>query len=405
MLNAPPQPPGKSLNAFAVSIIALTLIIGPLLILSQLAAHLRGDVVDDQMFAYYGWRIAHGGTVYLDVWDNKPPGIYWINALGFLITDSYMGIALLCAAALVIAHICFYIIASSVYFPAAAAVTTALASFYITHARYQGGSNRTETFLVPCELLAVALYVRGFARDRNWKWLVAGLCCGAAVLFKQVGVAALGAMGLHLIWLMIVRSIPFRTGVRRGLLILAGFGATISIATAYLASEGALAEAWFAAVTFNQSYFNVGDSGLTNRLVNRWKLGHEMYPILILPTLMAIATLIHASLWALRPHLKPAEIEQPVIDYKPIVPHYLILFGLWTLIGFYGATVSPHAFRHYIIPFIPPLVLFSGYIVNLLQAEASVAESRVGDFGFCGDGVFRERSGLSALGRSQQSME
>lgn len=372
MLNDPPQPPGKSRTAFATAIIALVVIITPLLTLSQLAAHLRGDVVDDQMFAYYGWRIAHGGTVYLDVWDNKPPGIYWINALGFLISDSYLGIVFLCAAALLIAHVCFYVIASSVYFPAAAAVSTALASFYITHARYQGGSNRTETFLVPCELLAVALYVRGFARDRSWKWLAAGLCCGAAVLFKQVGIAALGAMGLHLIWLMIIRNISFWTGVRRGLLILAGFGITVSVAAGYLASQGALHEAWFAAVTFNQSYFNVGDSGLTNRLVNRWKLGNEMYPILILPTLMAIATIIHASLWALRPHLKPAEIEKPVVDYKPVVPHYLILFGLWTLIGFYGATISPHAFRHYIIPFIPPLVLFAGYIVNLLQAEASL---------------------------------
>lgn len=372
MLNSPPEPPGKSPSAFVASIVIMAAIITPLLILSQVAAHLRTDVVDDQMFAYYGWRIAHGGTVYLDVWDNKPPGIYWINALGFLMTDTYMGVVTLCALAVIIAYVCFYIIASSVYFPAAAAVATTLASFFITHARYQGGSNRTETFLVPCELAAVAFYVRGFARDRNWKWIVSGLCCGGAVLFKQVGVAALGAMGLHLIWLMILRKIPFRTGVRRGLLILVGFGITVSIAAAYLASQHALGEAWFATVTFNQSYFNVGDSGLTHRFVNQWKLRQEMYPILLLPTLMAIATLIHAALWAFRPQLKPVEIERPVLDYKPVVPNYLVLFGLWMLIAFYGATISPHAFRHYIIPFIPPLMLFSAYIINLLQAEASL---------------------------------
>lgn len=373
ILNQPPQPPGTSRNAFAGAIVVLALVLTPLLILAQLAAHLRTDVVDDQMFAYYGWRIAHGGVVYVDVWDNKPPGIYWINALGMLIGgDSYLGIVFLCVLAVLVAHICFYVIASSVYFPAAAAVATGLASFYITHARYQGGANRTETFLVPCELAAVAFYVRGFARDRNWIWVASGLFCGAAVLFKQVGVAALGAMGLHLIWLMIAGRLPLWSGVRRGLLILAGFGVTLLLAGAALSAQGALHEAWFAAVTFNQSYFNVGDSGLTKRFVNTWRLRQEILPILLLPMLMAIATVIHASLWALRPHLKPAEIERPVAEYRPVVPHFLVLFGLWTLIAFYGATVSPHAFRHYIVPFVPPLMLFSGYIINLLQAEASL---------------------------------
>lgn len=373
ILNQSPQPPGKSRSAFAGAIVALILVLTPLLILAQLAAHLRTDVVDDQMFAYYGWRIAHGGVVYVDIWDNKPPGIYWINAFGmWLGGDSYFGIVALCVLAVLIAHVCFYVIASSVYFPAAAAVATALASFYITHARYQGGANRTETFLVPCELAAVALYVRGYARDRAWVWLLSGALCGAAVLFKQVGVAALGAMGLHLLWLMLIRRLPFQSGVLRGLLILAGFAATLLLAGATLAAQGALYEAWFAAVTFNQSYFNVGDSGLTGRFVNMWRLRQEILPILLLPMLMAIATVIHASLWALRPQFKPLEIERPVVEYKAVVPHFLVLFGLWTLIALYGAMVSPHAFRHYIVPFVPPLMLFSAYIINLLQAEASL---------------------------------
>ena len=63
----------------------MVLLLVPIVTLSQLTAHNRVDVVDDQMFGYFGWRIAHGAVPYKDVWDNKPPGIYWINALGFLI--------------------------------------------------------------------------------------------------------------------------------------------------------------------------------------------------------------------------------------------------------------------------------------------------------------------------------
>src|SRR5688572_30787584 len=33
---------------------------------------------DQALFAYMGERIAHGAGLYVDVWDVKPPGIFWI---------------------------------------------------------------------------------------------------------------------------------------------------------------------------------------------------------------------------------------------------------------------------------------------------------------------------------------
>ena len=36
---------------------------------------------DQALFAYIGERIAHGAGLYVDVWDVKPPGIFWIYAL------------------------------------------------------------------------------------------------------------------------------------------------------------------------------------------------------------------------------------------------------------------------------------------------------------------------------------
>jgi 4-amino-4-deoxy-L-arabinose transferase-like glycosyltransferase len=98
-------------TSWPILITAMVLLILPIVTLSQLAAHNRVDVVDDQMFGYFGWRIAHGATVYEDVWDNKPPGIYWINALGFLIGgDSYAGVIFLCALAVVVMLVCFFVI-------------------------------------------------------------------------------------------------------------------------------------------------------------------------------------------------------------------------------------------------------------------------------------------------------
>src|SRR5258707_10984694 len=35
---------------------------------------------DAGTYADIGWALNHGARLYLDVWDNKPPGIYWLSA-------------------------------------------------------------------------------------------------------------------------------------------------------------------------------------------------------------------------------------------------------------------------------------------------------------------------------------
>ncbi len=51
----------------------------------QTAAHLRTDETDCWLFAYYADQMLQGRQLYGDLWDNKPPGIFWINALGLQI--------------------------------------------------------------------------------------------------------------------------------------------------------------------------------------------------------------------------------------------------------------------------------------------------------------------------------
>lgn len=348
----------------------MLVVILPLIALSQFIAYWRVDVVDDQMFGYFGWRIAHGATVYVHVWDNKPPGIYWINALGMLVgADSYFGVMGMCVAALLAAHACFFAICNSLYFRGAAAFATILLAFFLTHGYYTGGTNRTETFLVACELAAVLWYVRGFASDRWWKWLLAGVFCGMAFLFKQVGLAAFAALGLHLLFLVIIRRLGFLAAVRRGLLMVVGLGALLGVAGLYLAWQHALGEALNAVFGFNRAYFNAGYTEWPYSYKNLKLMENHFFPILLLPLLMAAAAGLHALLWAVRPRFRPPEIERPLKALGPVCPGYMVLFAVWFLISLWGALVSPSAYRHYLVPAIPPLLLMAGYLLNVLQAE------------------------------------
>jgi 4-amino-4-deoxy-L-arabinose transferase-like glycosyltransferase len=357
-------------SPWSALLLAMALVIIPLIALSQFIAFYRTDVVDDQMFGYFGWRIAHGATVYLDVWDNKPPGIYWINAVGMLLgSDSYMGVIGLCVAALVASYACFFGICASLYYRGAAAFATILLSFYLTHGYYTGGTNRCETFLVACDLGAVLLYIRGFARDRWWKWFLAGTLCGGAFLFKQVGLAACAAMAIHLTVLAFTREITFGQWLRRGLLLAAGVVLVLGLAAGYLAAQGALGEALFATFGFNRTYFAAGKSNFPYNYFTYFLLSRHYFPIMLLPFLMAVAACIHAALWRLRPHFRPPEIEAPLKALRPACPRYMLLFLTWYLLSVWGALLSPHAFRHYLVPTIPPLMLMGAYLINVLQAE------------------------------------
>ncbi len=60
-------------------------IIGVLAVLIslQLAPSVIGQGRDSGTFAYTGWVIRNGGLPYVDAWDNKPPGVYYLDALAF----------------------------------------------------------------------------------------------------------------------------------------------------------------------------------------------------------------------------------------------------------------------------------------------------------------------------------
>ncbi len=349
----------------------MALFIVPLVALSQVLAYYRADIVDDQMFAYFGWRIANGATVYLDVWDNKPPGVYWINAVGMLLGNgSYLGVIAMCTLGLLVAHAAFFLAARAVFQRGAAGITTVLLSFYLTHAYYTGGTNRTETFLVAFELIGVALYLWGCVRGRWWFWYAAGLSCGVAFLFKQVGLAAWGCMGLHTILLVLLRDLPVNVGVRRCLLLLGGALTSVGLAAFVLAGQGALSAACFATFGFNRTYFAAGASEFPYSFVSYKLLKQHIALVLHVPLLMSVAALIHAFLWWLRPWLRPIEIVNQLRRDEPEVPRYMFFLTAWALTAWYGALMSPHAFRHYLVPTVPPLLMLSGYLVNVLRAEA-----------------------------------
>jgi hypothetical protein len=221
--------------------------------------------IDQSLWASAVRGMARGQLLYQDVWEQRPPGIYWIYLTGFRVfgwTHSSVAwldiLASLCTAGLVfaIAHrlagLVPGLLAASLY-----SVLTMPSWLF----RYGGFLERSvcETFIVVCVGAAFWCAVR--YRDRPSRWLIAGagFFAGAAVVLKpNAGVYFFAVLAWTALYWRGARPLDRRTALEW--MVLAGAGAAIMpvAALVWLWQYGLLQEAWTAVILFNRFYVSEG---------------------------------------------------------------------------------------------------------------------------------------------------
>ena len=215
------------------------------------------------MFLYVARRIQEGGLPYRDVWDHKPPLIYYLDLAALWLAERGLpGLALVELAALVAAA---WAGAWALHrsLGALAAIFGSVAWLALLAVTLDGG-NKPEEYALPLQLGAVALYVSGanVARSRR-RWAAIGACAGLALLLKPT---VLG------IWAAILIAEAIAAWRRRSLRAIAtpvtsavvgGLAVTLPVAL-YLMVAGVGADAFDQAVWFN---FHYSQATLGERLV------------------------------------------------------------------------------------------------------------------------------------------
>jgi hypothetical protein len=234
------------------------------LVINQSAVHWRDNRADDHLFVYGGWRILHGDRPYANVWDNKPPCMWWVNALALGIGGEGLLPPIVAAAAAQLLRGAAFVFAARLAFGPGMIVPAALlAAAALTHLRYECGGNRAETYVAALEVGGVAMYLHWLRRGALGWLLAAALVLGTAPWFKQNGIGAGVACGVHLLAALVTRRLAAPGGTA---LMVYGVGVCLPglIVVAALTAQGVLAPAWEALVTFNGYYFRVGDASWTN---------------------------------------------------------------------------------------------------------------------------------------------
>jgi hypothetical protein len=308
--------------------------------------------IDESSHAANAATMLDGGRIYVDAAaDNKPPGVFAVYYLVFLLCGKYNMFAVhiatfLCvlATALVLSLLAYKI--SGV----AAALLTLL--FYVTFtvALYPGMlAANTEIFMVlPYSLAALLLWLAVTGEKcRLWLYILSGIAAGTAPLFKQVGGVELVAVLLYLLLLPLFsgkRSLAF---LKSCAVFCAGFAIPVAVVCLVFYREGVLQDAVLWTITYPNRYIGQG----TDHLNFLTQLLENFVPfVLSMPLIW-----IFCILWIKRSTV--ATESREYLEMRRCSFHIFLI--LWLAASVAATLVGKRMFGHYFIQVLPPLCLTS----------------------------------------------
>ncbi len=362
---------------------------------------------DTGMWAYIGSRILDGASVYRDLWESKPPGIYytfagieWMFGAGrdgaLLWMDAVVSLGVLGVT---------YLAARQFASRLASAGAVLLLSLVFCHRGVADWGNNVEKFVALFEMAACcvvlsAMVGRGASGpwqkgkqqfgnavpsrqdhrrhagatvlpraasapgDRRMSWVCAGACCGLAALFKQTGILFLLVATAYVMAAPRVGSPSVRgRGARAGWLWLGAALVWVPV-VAWMLWAGVFDAFWHQVVAYD--LLRVGSGSMEGS-----RLGDAAHWSGVMATLRMVAilfgpALIGAVYWG-RSRLVAGGSDVRGDDRDARVSLVVAYWLLTTLT--YG--VAPHGYAHYLLQAAPPAaVLVAWWFGRSLRSGA-----------------------------------
>jgi len=154
---------------------------------------------DSAIFLYIGWRILHKEALYLDLFDHKPPVIYYLNALGLAISnESRWGVWVIEFIVIFLAANLSVRLIEKAFGKTSALVATFLWLFNLVFLLLSG--NLTEEYVLILQFASMFLFYRlAEGPRRPLGFFAIGLLGGIAFLTKQTTIGIWVSVGIILL--------------------------------------------------------------------------------------------------------------------------------------------------------------------------------------------------------------
>lgn len=301
---------------------------------------------DSGVFLYVGWRFLNGDIPYRDVWDHKPPLIYFVDALGLTLTPhSLWGVWFLQIIFIFFTFFFIYKVLSRQFgIYAALAGTVVLTSGLLTIVEK---GNVTEEYALVFQAWCFWLLIKAWRDNfplRSSFWI--GVLSGLAFNFKQT---TIGILLTYALILFLIRILERKFPLKDYLVLLAGWLVPSVFLVIYLASQNALTDFWQQAFLYNFVY--IGTHEGIRRLIPVFIKGFAYLQngwVLYLSVIGWLAGL--AYVWVKRKSFTEN--------------HTLILIALVNLpIEVILITISGRSILHYYLTPLPVMAILAGTLV------------------------------------------
>ncbi len=218
---------------------------------------------DPGVFLYIGWRILNGDLPYRDIWDHKPPVIFYVNALGLALGGgSRWGVWILELVSLFLAAWLGYQLIKK-YFGIFPAVFSLLLWLLSLVGVLQGGDFTTE-FTLPMQFAALWLLVVPTQIKDGTRFFIIGALGALAFFTKQTTIGMWAAIVIYLTASHLsVRA--FKQWAREILIIGTGALTVTLFIVGFFAVQGAFPQFWSAAFEYNFVYAGRGGTDFAQR--------------------------------------------------------------------------------------------------------------------------------------------
>lgn len=346
--NSPNLASSTALQRFFQSY-GLFLILGSLVIF---VFYLRSPIMwdmpgrDSGVFLYNASQLLEGKVLYRDLWDHKPPLIYYLNAVGLLFTGgSLWGVWLVQVAFVLGAALVGFSLLKQVFGTRPAIVGSV--AWIVSLQFLLDSGNYTEQYVPLFQFAALYLYwqINKLAKF-SWREYSIGLTLGMTVLLRPNALGIWLAIGLSL---LIFGWSNWRLLFLRLLLIAGGCLSVIGVVATYFASQSALDDFVEQVIYYNLIY--------SRGLPFRQKLDSLVYG---LQTLSA-SGLVMLSLAAIT-----VGIFYVLGKNDRLIKRLVLVAGVSLVLELGLASFSGYKYGHYFISLLPAAAVMVAFLCYLI---------------------------------------
>ncbi|WP_159869974.1 glycosyltransferase family 39 protein [Novosphingobium sp. 9U] len=313
-----------------------------LLVLAVFALIARGATfgewnfdTDEQFYALVGRRMLQGATLYVDIWDRKPPALYLTYAAIALVSPSVLAFQLAATLSAIAGSFGIARLAQRV----SGTVPSLMAgiAYLALLGRFGGASGQAPVWYTTLMILAAWAIVSRLdllRRGHIDAVLVCGMAAaGLAVAFKQSAAIECGFFGLFVTAQLIASRAALSRIVSRVVLLATVAVLPMAVTFAWYWQIGHLPELWEALVRSNLARFYETPWGRFVRFL-------AIIGSLGMPLAFAVLGWIT---------LDAPDRKRPMV----------VFMALWAGVAVLAVASFPNIYLHYAIPILPPLCVLS----------------------------------------------